>query len=221
MTGLEENLIQIRGNIEKACLSVGRDPNAVKILAATKTVSAERINLLSERGLTLAGENRVQEFLAKSDAVRNIEWHFIGSLQSNKVKYIIDKVTLIHSLDRIALADELEYQSAKRGRISEVLIEINGGAEDSKSGVRLEQLEALYQYTLQKPHIRVAGFMPVLPVGAPEELYAQMHRVFCDYQSRDKSFRELSMGMSGDYETAVRYGATIVRLGSCIFGERQ
>jgi len=220
MVNIKDNLIQIRANIAAACASVGRDPEAVKVLAATKTVSAERINLLASCGVNLAGENRIQEFLAKYDAVKGVEWHFIGSLQTNKVKFILDKVALIHSLDRPSLADEIERQSEKLGRVTEALIEINAGAEDSKSGVSIDKLESLYQYVLQKPHIRLKGFMPVLPIGAPKHLYAQMRQIFHSYQSRDPEFCELSMGMSGDYETAIKYGATIVRLGSCIFGER-
>ncbi|MCL2798216.1 MAG: YggS family pyridoxal phosphate-dependent enzyme [Firmicutes bacterium] len=237
MNTIADNLKQIRKNIAAACASARRESDSVKILAATKTVEPERIGLLSANGVTLAGENRVQEFLAKYSTMYgasaqelsticaatnncDIEWHFIGALQTNKVRQIIDKVTLIHSLDRFSLADEIERQSHPRGVITEVLIEINAGGEDSKSGVSLAKLEDLYQYTLQEPHVRVVGFMPVLPAGAPEYLYAKMEGIFRSYQSRDPNIRELSMGMSGDYELAIRYGATIVRLGSCLFGER-
>jgi len=219
---IADNLIKIRESIGAACASSGRVPGSVKILAATKTVGADRINLLPSCDIMLAGENRVQEFLAKYDAVDNdIEWHFIGSLQTNKVKQVIDKVTLIHSIDRPSLADEIQRQSESLGRITEVLIEINGGNESSKSGVSPEQLEALYQYVCPKPHIRVIGFMPVLPIKAPERLYATMESVFKSYQTRDPRICELSMGMSGDYEIAIRHGATIVRLGSCLFGKRE
>ena len=215
-----ENIAIIKQKIASACKAVGRDPMEVTILAATKTVETERINRLAEFGILLAGENRVQEFLDKYGAVKKTEWHFIGTLQTNKVKYMVDKVSLIHSLDRIQLVDEIERQSERRGIVSEVLLEINGGAELSKSGICVEQVEALYRYVKGKPHIRVRGFMPVLPINADDKLYAQMNGLFCAYRAKDKNISVLSMGMSGDYETAIKYGATLVRLGSCIFGER-
>jgi pyridoxal phosphate enzyme (YggS family) len=217
---LGKNLAAVRRAIDRAALDAGRRPDSVKILAATKTVPAEVVNLAAEAGLTLAGENRVQEFLTKVDAVKGVEWHFIGSLQTNKAAKIFGLVSLIHSLDRTALADELERLGAKHGSVTDVLIEINAGREPSKSGVYPEQVDALYAYTQNLPHVRVRGFMPVLPQGAPEKLYAQMNGMFESYKSRDPRITELSMGMSGDYEIAVRYGATIVRLGSCLFGAR-
>jgi len=201
-------------------MQASRPVDSVAVLAATKSVNAEYINQAAQCGITLAGENRVQEFLSKADGVCGVTWHFIGSLQTNKVKSLIGKTALIHSVDRIALADEIEKQSAKLGVQTNILIEINAGCEDTKSGVLPQQVEALYTYCKQLPHIRINGFMPVLPINAPEKLYAQMNGIFSAYKARDPHITQLSMGMSGDYETAIRYGATIVRLGSCLFGSR-
>ena len=218
---LIDNLERINNNIYNACKATGRSISNIKILAATKTVSSDIINLLPGNGITLAGENRVQEFITKVDAVKNIEWHFIGSLQTNKVKNIIDKVSLIHSVDRVSLVDEIQKQSLKIGKVSKVLIEINAGEEDSKSGVGFDGVAQLYDYVTNQANVQAVGFMPVLPINASEHLYKKSQDIFEQYKKTDKNIDALSMGMSDDYCLAIKHGATIVRLGSCLFGARK
>jgi pyridoxal phosphate enzyme, yggS family len=191
----------------------------ITVIAATKTVEAEKIALLPQYGITVAGENRVQELLDKYDKVKGIEWHFIGALQTNKVKYIVDKVKLIHSLDRESLADEIDRQAGKRGIVSDVLVEINIGREASKSGVLPERAEELMAYVANKTHVRLRGVMSVFPVNAPDEAYESL-AAFGKTAEKNYGAEIISAGMSGDYEKAVRFGANMVRLGSAIFGKR-
>lgn len=215
---LKEKIEAINESIESVCLKEGIDKESIKILAATKTVSAERINRLPSCGITLAGENRVQEFIDKKDSVHGLTWHFIGALQTNKAKFVVGAVELIHSVDRISLVDEIERLSQKRGTVSDILLEVNVGREESKSGISPDELDALYDYCLGYAHIRVRGLMSVLPIGAPEKMYERL----CELYLRKKggAFDTLSAGMSGDYLTAIKHGANLVRLGSAIFGKR-
>lgn len=191
----------------------------VTVVAATKTVSPDRINLLPSFGVGIAGENRVQELVEKFDKVNGVEWHFIGALQTNKVKYVIDKVKLIHSVDRESLADEIDRQAEKHGVIMNVLVEINVGGEISKSGVSPDKALNLMAYVAAKKHIRLKGVMSVLPEGAPDELYMRLAD-FSGIASKQYGADIISMGMSGDYEKAVRFGANMIRPGSAIFGKR-
>ncbi len=217
---MQKIIDEIKSRIASAADEAGRPPDAVRILAATKTVPISKINEAVKCGITLVGENRVQEFIKKAELVKNAEWHFIGGLQTNKVKFLIGKVALIHSVDRINLADEIQRLSSLSGIKTRVLIEINAGGEQSKSGVTADGIEPLYEYIKDLPNVEVCGFMPVMPIGAKDELYAKMNGIFCEYKAKDAKICELSMGMSGDFITAVRYGATIVRLGSILFGQR-
>ena len=191
----------------------------VTVIAATKTVEAEKISLLPQYGITAAGENRVQELLDKYDKVAGIDWHFIGALQTNKVKYIVDKVKLIHSLDRESLADEIDRQAGRREMVSDVLVEINIGREPSKSGVPPERAEEFMAYVAGKTHLRLRGVMSVFPVNAPDVAYESL-AAFGKTAAEKYGAEIISAGMSGDYEKAVRYGANMVRLGSAIFGKR-
>jgi pyridoxal phosphate enzyme (YggS family) len=182
-----------------------------------------------ELGLTTFGENRVQEFLRKWEELKDlpIEWHFIGRLQSNKVKYIIDKVKLIHSVDRTSLVDELQKRATKKG-IGKVpvLLEVNVGGEETKGGVEPENTPALLEYILENaPSLEVRGLMTIPPYREnPEEVRPYFARLRELRDNLEKAFGlklpELSMGMSHDYEVAIEEGATIVRIGSAIFGER-
>lgn len=205
-------------SIEKACLDCGADKSKIQVLAATKTVSCERINELPSCGITLAGENRVQEFTEKYDKVRGITWDFIGALQTNKVKYLMGKTRLIHSLDRHSLADELDRQSGKLGIVTDALIEVNVGGEQSKSGVGAGGFDELYEYCLSKKNLRIKGVMSVMPKDARENLYDAVYELFRKKESA--TFDTLSVGMSGDYLTAIKHGSNLVRLGSIIFGKR-
>ena len=218
---LKSNVEKVKSNIAAALSGMGRDISDIKIIAATKTVECDRINLLPSCGISIAGENKVQELIDKYDHCKDIEWHFIGNLQTNKVKYIIDKVTLIHSLDRESLADEIDKQAAKIDKTADVLIEVNIGREESKGGVYEENLRELTDYVLSKKNIRLKGLMSVLPIGADESLYKRVKELYDEMKNRlGKQIDTLSMGMSGDYEIAVREGANTVRVGSVLFGNR-
>lgn len=215
---MEEEIKTLKARVEavKEKFGITRD---IKIVAATKTVPADKINMLPSFGITAAGENRVQELLDKFDAVKGIEWHFIGALQTNKVKYIIDKVALIHSVDRKSLADEIDRQAAKHNLVSEVLIEINIGKEPSKSGVFAEDAQELMAYVAAKANVRLRGVMSVLPHDAADEMYLELAsrgKIAADKYGADI----ISAGMSGDYEKAIRFGANLIRPGSAIFGKR-
>lgn len=215
---MEEEIRTLKARVEavKEKFGITRD---IKIVAATKTVPADKINMLPSFGITAAGENRVQELLDKFDAVKGIEWHFIGALQTNKVKYIIDKVALIHSVDRKSLADEIDRQAAKHNLVSEVLIEINIGKEPSKSGVFAEDAQELMAYVAAKANVRLRGVMSVLPHDAADEMYLELAsrgKIAADKYGADI----ISAGMSGDYEKAIRFGANLIRPGSAIFGKR-
>ncbi len=210
----------IEENVKKLLDFVAHAPRPVKIVAATKTRSAEEINELKKYGITAMGENRVQELLAKYDGLDMPEVHFIGALQTNKVRYIVDKVCMIQSVDRPELAREIEKRCAAAGRVMDVLIEVNIGGEESKSGCAPSGLSALASEVSGMPHLRLKGLMSVLPVAAPDEMYAGMKTLFDELREKYPSAEYLSMGMSGDYEKAVACGANMIRPGSLLFGER-
>ncbi len=222
-----ESLELVKEKILRACERSGRSVSDVKLLGASKTVPAERLREFYECGLHVFGENRVQEFLKKYEELESfdIEWHFIGRLQSNKVKYIIDKVVLIHSLDRESLAKEIQKRAERLGRVQEVLVEVNVGNEESKGGVKTEQLEEFISRVLELKNLKVIGLMCIPPyMENPEDVRPFFGRL---RDLRDKlgtrlgiPLGELSMGMSHDFEVAIEEGATIVRVGSLLFGER-
>lgn len=209
-----ENLDEIYKNI-----NANKTADHVTIVCATKTVSADKINQLPSNNLFIAGENRVQEFLEKVDCVTGVKWHIIGRLQTNKVKYVVGKVDLIESVDRVELVDEIEKQSAKKKVKTNVLVQINGGNEENKGGVDVENLKEMLDYVKSKENIELKGLMSVFPKDAPCELYAKVKNAYDKYKD-EYSLTILSMGMSNDYVTAVRNGATQVRLGSVLFGKR-
>ncbi|RUM32483.1 MAG: YggS family pyridoxal phosphate-dependent enzyme [Aquifex sp.] len=223
-----ERLEEILERIEKACERASRGSKCAKLLGASKTVSPEVIREFYNCGLRVYGENRVQEFLKKLEALKdlNIEWHFIGKLQTNKVKYLMNKVVLIHSLDRKNLADEIQKRALKNNIIQEVLIEVNVGGEETKGGVQPENLKELFEYTLELPNVKVIGLMTIPPYfDNPEEVrpYFRKLRKLRDelQQEYNVSLPHLSMGMSNDFEVAIEEGATIVRIGTLLFGERK
>ena len=222
MENIKGNLERIKREISTICAEVGRDPAEVRILAATKTRTADIIDYLDEYALVDAiGENKVQEFREKYHALRNIPWHFIGQLQKNKVKYIVGKAILIHSVDRIELAREISRRAQAAGVVQDVLIEVNVGGEVQKGGVAPDDLDKLRSDIAALPAIRVVGMMSVLPAAEPEvlePLYIELQRLF--ESRRDDVFTVLSAGMSGDYAMAVRYGSNMIRLGTALFGER-
>lgn len=210
-------------NIEKAKSAAGRTDD-VRVMAVTKTVAPERINYAVELGIDLLGENRVQEFMDKREQYAPVEVHFIGGLQTNKVKYIIDKVSMIHSVDNLRLAEEISKRAGQHGLVMDILAEINIGGEDTKGGVTPLSAGEFCVQLRKLPYIRLRGLMTIPPPGCGEEVFAEMQGLFntlrADSSVNAGAFDTLSMGMSGDYEMAVKHGANIVRIGSGLFGYR-
>ena len=222
---IRENYLKICDDISEACAQAGRKDKP-QIMAVTKTVSPDRVNFAIGLGIGLLGENRVQEFMEKRGSYSPAEVHFIGSLQSNKVKYIIDKVSMIHSVDNLHLAGEIDRRAGQHGGTMDILAEINIGGEETKSGVSPQDAMAVCRELTQFGNIRLKGLMCIPPPQCSESIYAQMQELFENLKSEigDRENAEidtLSMGMSGDYKTAVKYGATIVRIGSALFGYRK
>ncbi len=222
---ISENIKRIRYNVEEAKIKYRKSGDTVRIMAVTKTVPYERVNAAVNEGITLLGENRVQEYLEKRDFYDpKAEVNFIGHLQSNKVKYIIDSVTMIHSVDSLKLASEIDRYAAKAEKCTDILIEVNIGAEESKSGILPDRLDVLLGEVSELKNIRVKGLMSIPPIGKSEESFEKLQRLFNDLKSscyKNAYMDILSMGMSSDYVSAVRYGSNIVRIGSGIFGSRK
>ncbi len=220
---ISENLKRIRFNLEEAKVRCGRDDD-IKIMAVTKTVPAERVNFAVSQGLELLGENRVQEFLQKKELyVKNAEINFIGHLQSNKIKYIIESVTMIQSVDSISLAEEISRQAVKRGLCMDILCEVNIGGEASKSGFAPnETIDALHRIA-ELSGVKICGLMTIPPPSDSCVYFERMQRLFEDAKAEKiggTDIRLLSMGMSSDYVQAVSFGTGMVRLGSAVFGAR-
>lgn len=226
---IKENYKKVLDNIDEACEKAGRDRNEVTLIAVTKTHKADMINEAIASGVSDIGENKAQELCSKYADVLPARWHFIGHLQTNKVRTIIDKVVMIHSLDSDKLAGEIDKRAGTLGIVMDVLIQINVGMEETKSGVKMEEVEPLIERIKNKyEHIRVRGLMCVPPISEePEDsrpYFRKVKELFDSIRESnivDESFDTLSMGMSGDYEVAISEGATIVRVGSAIFGARE
>ena len=222
---IKENLSEIKENIRLACERAGRSPEEVTLLAVTKTIDADRINEAVSLGVTDLGENRVQEFLSKYELIEgDVRWHIIGHLQSNKVKYIADKVYMIHSVESLSLANEIERQCAKQGKVMNILVEVNVSGEESKSGITPAETEDFIRQVSRLPHIRVKGLMTMAPFEAKTEelhqIFSNLYKISVDISSKklDNVIMEcLSMGMTGDYITAVEENSTIVRIGTGLF----
>ncbi len=224
-----DNYRRISEQIENAKIKANRK-DEVHFMAVTKTVPPEIVNHSIGLGIKLLGENRVQEFLDKHESYSgDYDVHFIGGLQSNKVKYIIDKVSMIHSVDSVKLAAEIDKRAAAAGRTMDILLEINIGGEESKNGIRPEETEELSAEIGEFRNLCIRGLMTIPPVdvnGSSERYFEKMQRLYSDLQNRtaDKenfSVDTLSMGMSGDFEKAIGFGSTIVRIGSLLFGYRK
>ena len=223
---IAEKLDIIKCNISDSAKKVGRNPAEITLLPVTKTKSPEEIMPALEYGVRAIGENYVQELVAKYDVLKPYvdEFHMIGHLQSNKVKYLIDKVSLIHSVDSQSLLKEIDKQSKKHGKIHDILLEVNLTKEESKSGVFEENLEALFLESKNFPNLSVKGFMTMPPLGSSENtlrrVFSRLKELFDCYRGQDPKLTILSMGMSHDYPIAIEEGATLVRVGSAIFGPR-
>ncbi len=191
----------------------------VTIVAASKTQGIGNIEQARLGGITVFGENRVQEFSEKFGKI-DVKWHFIGHLQTNKVKQVVGKAELIHSVDSKRLVDEIDICAEKLGVIQKVLLEINIGREESKSGVLPENFDELYYYTISKKSVNVVGIMSVMPKNVDEELYLQLKEIYDRIRKENENIAILSCGMSGDYETAIKNGSNMIRIGTKIFGRR-
>ena len=224
-----ENLKVIRDKVAAAAEKSGRKAEDVRIMAVTKTVAPELVNVAINNGINLLGENRVQEYLDKKDSyIPNTETHFIGHLQTNKVKYIIDKVSMIQSVDSIKLAKEISKCAIKNNLTMDILVEINIGDEESKSGIEAEKAEELVREIAELEAIRVKGIMSIPPICEKKEqsldYFSRLRQIFVDIGAKniDNVYMEyLSMGMSQDFEAAIEMGSNIVRIGSALFGQRQ
>lgn len=221
-----ENYKNAMSRLETALEESGRSIKDVLVIGASKTMPLERILFVRDNtDVKIFGENRVQELLEKYTP--DVRWHFIGQLQTNKVKYIIDKVELIHSVDRISLLQEIDRQAKKHGKVQDILIEVNIGGEEKKGGVAPAEVIDFAKEVDKYPSVRLKGLMSVLPnveKDALDAFYLQLSKLYDTLkQTRldNADIRYLSAGMSNDYDVAVKYGANIVRLGRVLFGERE
>ncbi len=224
-----DNYRRVKNQVAEAAIKANRNPDDVRLMCVTKTVEAEYINPVLDMGADLIGENRVQEFLGKKDALHleRVEKHLIGHLQSNKAKQIVGEVDMIESVDSIKLAKEISRQSVIKEVNTNILVEVNVGKEESKSGIFIEGLEELLYQIAELPNIRVKGLMTIPPICDENEArryFASMFKSFVDIKDKrmdNIDMEILSMGMSGDYESAIAEGSNIVRVGSAIFGARK
>ena len=223
-----ENLKEIEERIQAACRRAGRERSSVKLVCVTKTKPVEMLQEAYDAGERDFGENKVQEIAAKKPLLpKDVRWHMIGHLQTNKVKQVIDKAVMIHSVDSLHLAQEISRRAEAIGIVMPVLIEVNVAGEESKSGTTFENAEALIREAALLPGIHIKGLMTIAPYTEdPEEnrlYFRKLRQLAIDIGGKsidNVDMIELSMGMSGDFETAIEEGSTIVRIGTGIFGER-
>lgn len=228
MEFIKENLSEVEEKIVQACQRAGRDRAEVTLIAVSKTKPVEMLEACMDQGISVFGENKVQELCEKYEQLpKNLQWHMIGHLQRNKVKYITDKVQLIHSVDSLRLAESISEDAVKKGISVNVLIEVNVAQEDSKFGVSTEEAEELIRKIALLPNIFVKGLMTIAPYTEnPEEnrpVFRTLKQLSVDIEGKNidnVSMNMLSMGMTGDYEVAIEEGATMVRVGTGIFGAR-
>lgn len=229
LLNINENCKNVEERIRTAAIRAGRNPDEIKLIAVTKTVDADRICKALEYGITDVGENRVQELCDKYSLFGDrCKWHLIGHLQTNKVKYIIDKVSLIHSLDSMELAEEIQKRAEKAGRIVDVLVQVNVAKEATKFGIDAASTADFLRKLSKMGNIKVRGLMTIAPFSEDPE---QVRWVFSDLRKLHIDIIEenidnidmdyLSMGMSNDFEVAIEEGANMVRVGTAIFGKRQ
>ena len=225
---LKDQLQEVEKRIQAACDRAGRKREEVTLIAVSKTKPVETLQEAYDLGVRIFGENKVQELTAKYEALpKDIHWHMIGHLQTNKVKYIIDKAELIHSVDSLKLAETIEKEAAKHDLIADILVEVNVAEEESKFGMKMEEVIPFVEKVSAFPHVRVRGLMTIAPfVEDPEEnrsIFADLHKLYVDIKQKNidnGTVSILSMGMTNDYEVAIEEGATMVRIGTGIFGAR-
>ena len=225
---LKERLEEVEEKIQEACRRAGRDRSEVTLIAVSKTKPAEILKEAYDLGVRVFGENKVQELTEKFEVLpKDIRWHMIGHLQTNKVKYIADKVELIHSVDSLRLVETIEKEAAKRGRVIDILVEVNVAEEESKFGLKKEEVVPFIEKVAGFSHINVRGLMTIAPfVENPEKnrpVFADLRKLSVDITAKNidnVNVSILSMGMTNDYEVAIEEGATMVRVGTGIFGAR-
>lgn len=223
---IENNLCNVLSLIQDSCNNCGK-PNNITLIAVTKTRTPDEINCAIEHGITDIGENKVQEILNKYDKIKPVRWHMIGHLQTNKVRYIIDKVDLIQSVDSLKLAKEIDKRAKEHGRIMNILVQVNPADEESKFGVSLEEVKSLVLNILEScDNICIKGLMSVAPIwelDKVKDLFVAVKAKYDELSLIDNSkldFCYLSMGMSGDFLVAIEAGSNMVRIGTAIFGQR-
>ena len=225
---LIDNYNEVKRNVEEACKKAGRDTSEVTLIAVSKTKPVSDIQVIYDAGQREFGENKVQELDDKIPVLPDdIKWHLIGHLQTNKVKYIVDKVALIHSVDSVKLAETINKEAIKKGVKANILIEVNVAEEESKFGVKCDEVLPLVQKISSLEAVHICGLMTIAPfVADPEEnrpVFAKLKQLSVDIDSKNidnVSMVVLSMGMTNDYKVAIEEGATHVRVGTAIFGER-
>ena len=220
---VRDNLKSILEEIEEARIKAGRT-DIVRFMAVTKTVCPDAINTVIDAGVDLIGENRVQEYLSKFEQYKPCETHFIGHLQTNKVKYIADKVSMIESVDSVKLATEISKQCHKLDKKMDVLLEINSGGEESKSGFSFEEVKEAACEIAELGNVSIKGLMTIPPQVDVERFFEKMQSIYIDIKGENIDnidMQWLSMGMSGDFPLAIQYGANIVRIGTRLFGVRK
>ncbi len=228
MEDIRGNLSKINEQIMLCAEKCGRSADDVLLCAVSKTRTPEEINIAIDAGVTDIGENKVQEIMDKFEAVKPVKWHMIGHLQTNKVKYIIDKVSMIHSVDSYKLAAEINKRAAQHGIVMDILIQVNSAQEESKFGITTDETEALIKEILETcENIKIKGLMCIAPYADdPEDIKMYFEDVKKQYDEFGKidhpmlDFKYLSMGMSHDFPVAIEAGSNLVRVGSAIFGER-
>ena len=226
---IAENVARILADIEQAAIAAGRDPRQITLCAATKMNDAQRVREAIAAGVRCCGENRVQELTAKlaEDAYAGAQLHFIGHLQTNKVKQVVGKVSLIQSVDSLRLLEAIEKEAARQSICQDILLEINIGQEESKSGLHLQELEQMLKKVAASSHVRLRGLMAIPPIcqnpGDNDKFFEEMCKLSVDITAKkyDNVCMEiLSMGMSDDYADAIAHGSTMIRVGTAIFGAR-
>ena len=228
MEDIRGNLEKVRQQIRQSAEGCGRSQDDILLVAVSKTRTPEEINIAIEAGVTDIGENKVQEIMDKYDDIKPVRWHMIGHLQTNKVKYIIDKVSMIHSVDSYKLAAEINKRAAACGITMDILLQVNSAQEESRFGISTEETEGLIMQILDScENIRIRGLMCIAPYADdPEDIKKYFDSVkeqydqFSTIDHPNLDFRYLSMGMSHDFPVAIEAGSNLVRVGSAIFGER-
>ena len=227
---IAENVAAVKETMRQAALAAGRNPEEITLVAATKVQTSETIRNAIRAGITVCGENRVQELVAhlEDNAYEGAKVHFIGHLQTNKAKFVVGKVDMIESIDSVRLMDAVEKQAAKVDVVQDILLDVNIGDEESKGGAAIDEIMALATHAMECPHLRLRGVMCIPPATASEEenrgFFKETYQLFVDMKEKlgdnNPNIDCLSMGMSGDYPLAIEGGSTMVRVGTALFGAR-